>query len=137
MELADGIFVNKADGEMAALAETARQVYSRSLHLFPGRRDQWTPRVLSGSAMTGTGIKELWAMLQEFLRHGTTHGTLEERHKQQLLEWMYAALQDLIDRKLNKPDTRELIQQLEGPVSSRDTSPLDAAERIFVQLFGR
>jgi LAO/AO transport system kinase len=136
MELADAIFVNKADGELATLAEIARQSYHRALHLFPARSDDWTPRVLSGSAITGEGIEKVWDLLEEFSRHSLAKGTLAKKREQQLLQWMHSALQEMIALRLNRPEAQALIRQLEAPVGHKTKSPIDAAQEVFDQLFG-
>src|SRR4029078_737852 len=60
IEMVDAMAVTKADGDNIAAAARARSEYRSALHLFPALADGWTPRVLTCSALTGTGIAEVW-----------------------------------------------------------------------------
>ena len=66
MELADLVVVNKADGDLAAVAAHTAADYAAALHLVRPRIAAWTPRVLTCSALTGTGIAEVWEAVAEF-----------------------------------------------------------------------
>jgi len=67
MELADLFVITKADGELEAAAARAAAEYQGALGLLrPGRGDgtaspDWRPPVLQCSAVTGSGIPEVWA----------------------------------------------------------------------------
>ena len=60
VELADMIAVNKADGDNVKRASTAAAEYRGALHILTPRSPDWTPPVLTYSALTGNGIAELW-----------------------------------------------------------------------------
>ena len=60
VELADMIAVNKADGDNIKRATTAAAEYRAALHILTPRSPNWTPPVLTYSALTGNGIDELW-----------------------------------------------------------------------------
>ena len=60
VELADMIAVNKADGDNVKRATTAAAEYRAALHILTPRSPNWTPPVLTYSALTGNGIAELW-----------------------------------------------------------------------------
>ena len=68
MELADLVVVNKADGDLAAAASATASDYAAALHLVRPRIPAWSPRVLTCSALIGTGIAEVWATVDEFRR---------------------------------------------------------------------
>ena len=60
VELADMIAVNKADGDNVKRATTAAAEYRAALHILNPRSPNWTPPVLTYSALTGNGVAELW-----------------------------------------------------------------------------
>src|SRR5215472_10605971 len=60
VELADMIAINKADGDNAARARVAAAEYSAALNILTPRLAEWQPPVVTCSALTGTGIAELW-----------------------------------------------------------------------------
>src|SRR3977135_2037577 len=60
VELADMIAINKADGDNLKRAQAAAAEYRAALHILNPRSPNWTPPVLTYSALTGNGIAELW-----------------------------------------------------------------------------
>ena len=63
VELADMIAVNKADGDNVKRATVAAAEYRAALHILNPRSPNWSPPVITYSALTGTGIAELWAQV--------------------------------------------------------------------------
>ena len=49
MEMADGIVINKADGDNLERAKLAAAQFRNALHLFPAPESGWTPQVLTYS----------------------------------------------------------------------------------------
>ena len=49
MEMADGIVINKADGDNLERARLAATQFRNALHLFPAPESGWTPQVLTYS----------------------------------------------------------------------------------------
>ena len=62
MEMADGLAITKADGDNIQQATAAQSEYQHALHLYPTPASGWNPNVLTCSALTGTGIDEIWKM---------------------------------------------------------------------------
>ena len=63
VELADMIAVNKADGDNIKRAKAAAAEYRAALHILSPRSPNWSPPVVTYSALTGDGIAELWAQV--------------------------------------------------------------------------
>ena len=60
VELADMIAINKADGDNLARAKVAAAEYSAALHILSPRSPNWSPPVVTCSALNGDGIEDLW-----------------------------------------------------------------------------
>ena len=73
IEMADGLVVNKADGEMKDAAVRACRYYQNALHYLRPKLKGWHPPVQQASATAGTGIAEVW---ETVLAH---HHFLEEK----------------------------------------------------------
>lgn len=86
IEIADGIAINKADGDNIAHAKKAQAELSHALHLVSS-----VSKVLICSAITKTGLKEIWNMIEEFMKKGTW---IENRQHQQEA-WLKEALTEL------------------------------------------
>ena len=63
VELADMIAVNKADGDNIKRATTAAAEYRAALHILNPKSANWSPPVVTYSALTGSGIAELWGQV--------------------------------------------------------------------------
>jgi len=89
IEMLDGMVINKADGDNQRKAERARVEYSSALHLFPASPDGWRPRVLTCSALHNLRIGEVWQMVLEHRDLLAQNGFLEQRRREQALQWMH------------------------------------------------
>jgi LAO/AO transport system kinase len=131
VELADMIAVNKADGDNIKRANHAAGEYRGALHILTPRSEHWQPPVETYSALTGTGITELW---QKVLDHRTAmiaSGEFAERRRQQQVKWMWTMLeQRLMARLRADPAVRAKVKQTEVLVADGRISPALAAEQI-------
>ena len=67
MEMADGIVINKADGDNLEPAKLAASQFRNALHLFPAPESGWIPKVLTYSGFYNIGVKEIWDMVYEYI----------------------------------------------------------------------
>jgi LAO/AO transport system kinase len=137
MELADLVAVNKADGSNLAAAERARAETQDALHFFPGSESGWTPRALTCSALTGTGVRELWGCVTEYVALTKTNGWFERARRAQQKRW----LQEMIEHALRQrfethPAVRHSIDALEQDVAEGRTSSFRAA-RMLLEMYSR
>jgi LAO/AO transport system kinase len=129
MELADLVVVNKADGELAAVAAHTAADYAAALHLVRPRLPGWTPRVLACSALTGAGIPEVWAAVDEF--RTAVAEQLPELRAGQNREWMWSEVTDsLLDALTTDATTADLARRLEAEVAAGTTTPAAAARAV-------
>jgi LAO/AO transport system kinase len=115
MELADTIVINKADGANEMAAKAARSEYAGALHVFSQRPDQWQPRVLCTSGLTGLGFTELWSQIEAFFVHMQFNGALHNKRTGQELLLFEQLLSDLLQQQFfadpNKKAKYALLQQ--------------------------
>jgi LAO/AO transport system kinase len=64
--MADGIVINKADGDNIDRAKLAQTQFRNALHLFPLPPSGWTPEVLTYSGYYEIGIPEVWDMIDRY-----------------------------------------------------------------------
>lgn len=87
-ELADIVVVNKADGELKTAAARAAQSFRGTMHFHRTRRRNWTPVVLTCSALTGFGVDTLHQQLEECHKALWSSGELfEVGHAVASLTW--------------------------------------------------
>src|SRR5215211_7304151 len=100
IEIADMLAVNKADGDNIARAKAAAAEYRAAFHILRPRSENWTPPVVTYSALTGDGIATLWS---EILRHRermTAAGEFQSRRRDQQVKWMWAMLEERMFARL-------------------------------------
>src|SRR5262249_32456594 len=64
-DLADMIAVNKADGDNIPRAKLAASQFAAALHILSRRSPNWSPPVVTCSALTGDGMQTLWSNILE------------------------------------------------------------------------
>jgi GTPase len=131
IELADMIAVNKADGDNVARATAAAAEYRAALHILNPRSANWTPPVLTYSALTGAGIAELWRHVLAHRARLTASGELAARRRAQQVRWMWAMLEDRLRARLaSDPKLKARLPALEAEVAAGTLSPTLAVEEI-------
>jgi LAO/AO transport system kinase len=135
VELADMIAVNKADGDNIKRAKAAAAEYRAALHILNPRSTNWTPPVVTYSALTGSGIAELWTQVMAHRERLTQSGELATRRREQQVKWMWSMLEDRVFARL-KSDTglRAKLPKLEAAVASGRLSATMAVEEIAAGL---
>ena len=79
MEMADGIIINKCDGNNVDKCQLAATQFRNALHLFPMPESGWAPQVLTYSGFYGFGIKEVWDMVYKYFDYVKETGYFEHR----------------------------------------------------------
>ena len=135
MEMADGLAINKADGQNLPLAKEARAAFESALHLFPAGNHGWLPRVLTCSAITDSGLDEIETMLAEFRITLTANGFLQKRRKEQALSWMHETIGHLLlDRFYNDPRMQSQLRLKEMLIEAGKIPPTVAATQM-IELY--
>jgi LAO/AO transport system kinase len=131
MELADLIFVNKADGELAAAAQRAGADLRSAVHLLRPKRPGWTVEVMAGSAHTGHGVAELWEAIKAAHQRLEAEGLLQPLRAEQATAAMWDEVTDTLrDRLESHPGVRARLADLEAAVREGRLSPTAAAHDI-------
>ena len=135
MEMADGIIINKADGDNIKKAELAAAQFRNALHLFPPSDSGWSPKVLTYSGYYGLGIKEIWDMVNEYVAFTKKNGYFDYKRNEQAKYWMYESINDsLRDKFYTNPEVENMLQPTERQVLNNEISSFVAAKRM-IDLF--
>jgi LAO/AO transport system kinase len=138
IEMLDGMAINKADGDNVRKAERARVEYAGALHLLPASGDGWTPRVVTCSALHGSGIAEIWDMVLEHRSLLESNGHLKRRRSQQALAWMRELIAlGLEDAFRRDADVAARLPALQAAVDQGQTSPLAASNELLALFHSR
>jgi LAO/AO transport system kinase len=137
LELADAIAVNKADGDLIARARQAQAGYAAALKILAPRDRGWTPQALSVSALSGLGLPELWALIEEQRRTLVEAGIFEERRKEQLRSWMWSLVEDELWGAFRRdPEVQAKLQETEAAVTSARMTPSAGARALVGPFIG-
>ena len=133
MELADLVVVNKADGDLKAVAGTTASDYANALRLVRPRTPAWEPRVVLCSALEGTGIADVWTAVEGFRAALTAAGELDARRAEQARDWMWSEISDsLLEQLRADPTAASAARRLEADVRAGRMPPTAAAERVLL-----
>ncbi len=138
LEMADAIVINKADGDNRLRAELARKEYSNALHMLMPASANWTPPVLTCSALEESGIEEIWQRIGEHHRIMSECGEMAEKRATQALDWLSFLLDDGLRRWFQT--TAEVVAhlpRLQEEVAAGKTTPTAAAATLLATLHGR
>lgn len=117
IEIADGILINKADGENRAAAEEARASYERALQFLSPATVGWTTPVRSCSALHGEGIVETWQMVEEFTARAKQNGVFDQRRKRQSLDWLHKMVEERLRNAFYHDEAvRSMLDEVEQEV---------------------
>ena len=128
MELADAIFINKADGDNLPKAREAKAAYSNALHLFPPVDSGWTAKVELCSSLEGSNIAEAWSVVEAYVAHTKANDFWIRNRKEQLKCWLNHAIESRLLRSYHeaqdeRPEFIKIENQLlKGEISARRAS---------------
>ncbi len=136
MEMADGIVINKADGNNLEKAKLAASHFRNALHLFPAPESGWTPQVLTYSGFYGIGIDAVWKMIYDYIDFVKKNGYFDYRRNEQAKYWMYETINEqLRDSFYNNPKIERLLQQKEQAVLTGGLTSFVAAKQLLDTYF--
>jgi LAO/AO transport system kinase len=135
IELADMIAINKADGENLARARAAAAEYKAALHILMPASSNWSPPVITCSALTGGSIADLWSNVLEHREKLTASGELATRRGEQQVKWMWTMLEERLFAPLRSDRTvKAELPKIEAEVSAGRLAPAAAVEKIAAML---
>lgn len=135
IEMADGLVINKADGDLRQRAERAQSEYRAALHLFPAPADGWQPPVLLCSALAGEGITAVWDTVLAQRAHMERGGHLARRRRRQALAWMHELVAVGLEAALRAdPAVAAALPALEAAVGEGRTTAFAAARDVLTRF---
>jgi len=136
MEMADSIFINKADGDNIHKANQAKAEYKNALHLFPPAPSSWIPVVGTCSARTKEGIDLVWDTIQKFVAFTNENGFfLEKRQEQKKLIMLDAVKESLLSDFHANEKIQNLLQEIEASLDDDKINSYVAAQKLIKQYF--
>ncbi|MCM1483018.1 MAG: methylmalonyl Co-A mutase-associated GTPase MeaB [Muribaculaceae bacterium] len=136
MEMADGIVINKADGDNIGPAQLAQAQFRSALHLFPPTDSGWQPEVLTYSGYYELAIPEVWDMVDRYFAFVDANGYFERRRLKQARYWMRESIDEHLRAHFyNNPDIAAMLEEKEARVLANRQSSFTAAREVLDYYF--
>lgn len=136
IEMADSIFINKADGDNVAKATLAKAEYRNALHLFPPSESGWVPQVGLCSAMTKSGIPEVWQTILAYAEHTRQNGYFQKKRMEQDRQIFFETIEDALKQNFyQRKEIGHTIHLLEQAIGEGSISPYMAAKELLALYF--
>ena len=136
MEMADGIIINKCDGNNVDKCQLAATHFRNALQLFPLPESGWAPQVLTYSGFYGYGIKEVWDMVYSYLDFVKKSGYFDYRRAEQAKYWMYESINEqLMGNFYHNPTIADMLQAAEQGVLNGERTSFVAAKQLLDAYF--
>ncbi|KAL7477630.1 hypothetical protein ACHAW6_003430 [Cyclotella cf. meneghiniana] len=161
VEVADVLVVNKADGDLKAVARKTAGEYKKAMGLlrkpvgwWGGSQDRSSecetkgghstsrgqpaaPPVLLVSAKTGFGIPELFNTIVSYKNYAQTSGYLEEKRRKQNRYWMWKYLRErLLETTQQDRSVRKKAAKIERDLDNGLIAPRNAAGELWSSIVG-
>lgn len=129
MEMADGIAINKCDGNNIERARAARVSYKNALMLFPPTESGWKPDARCCSSVENTGIEDVWQMVEDYIVFTKRNGFFHKRRTEQAKWWMYESIHESLLNDFYRTMEDEL-KKAEADVLADKVSSFIAAKKL-------
>ncbi len=138
MEMADLIFVNKADGDLKSAAMRTCADYAGALRLLRKRPQdpESYPKAMTVSALEEEGIATAWDTLQELLTWRRANGHFESTRAAQARYWFVQDVRQGLLATLTQGDMPAVMDRLASAVEAGELTPSAAAAEALAKLAG-
>ena len=127
---------NKCDGDNVDRCQMAATNFRNALHFFPMPESGWTPKVLCYSGFYGTGVKEVWDMIYEYIDFVKANGYFDYRRNEQSKYWMYESINEHLRLNFyNNPLVKAQLQTAEQTVLAGQKTSFVAAQDLLDLYF--
>lgn len=136
MEMADGIAINKCDGNNIEKAQVAKTQFKNALMLFPPPQSGWAPTAVTCSSVEKTGIADVWQMIEDYVAFTLKNGYFTYKRNKQAKYWMYETINaQLLGNFYNNETIAKQLEEAEQQVLANRLSSFVAANDLLDQYF--
>ena len=137
IEMADAIIINKADGENIRNASIAKVDFTRALHLYPQKNSGWKPKVLTASALEGTGVNEVMEMIERYISLVKKNNFFVSNRNHQNISWLKAIIEKKLHDSFYKNNKNHIALKKEIELlENNQTTPFSSAKKLLKNYNG-
>lgn len=131
LEIADAIFINKADGDNQLKAMAAKEEYNQILHYLPPTTKGWQTKAYTCSAIYEAGIDHMWDVVCEYVEHTKKTQFFYQRRKDQLFQWLHETLQSqLLSRFYDNVYVKDALPTMKNEIEDGTLTVTLAAQKL-------
>ena len=131
MEIADGIVINKADGNNVDKAQLAATHFRNALHLFPLPDSGIVPEVMCYSGFYELNIDNVLDMVFRYIDQVKENGYFQFRRNEQSKYWMYESINEHLKNSFYfNPAIKGMIGDMEKEVLGGQITSFVAAKKL-------
>ncbi|MCF6279358.1 MAG: methylmalonyl Co-A mutase-associated GTPase MeaB [Flavobacteriaceae bacterium] len=131
IEMADTIAINKADGNAEKEAKIAKSEFSRALHLYPKKENNWIPKVLTCSALNNVGIDSIYTIIKEYIALTKENGSFLKKRSEQNKNWLFETINNELKNQFYKNSKVQNLLNLQlKRIENKEINPFQAAKEI-------
>ncbi|MBQ0142617.1 MAG: methylmalonyl Co-A mutase-associated GTPase MeaB [Prevotellaceae bacterium] len=131
MEIADGIVINKADGNNVDKCELAASHFRNALHLFPKPESGVDPKVVCYSGFFDLNVDKVIDMVEDYVKAVKSSGYFERRRNEQSKYWMYESINEQLKNSFYfDPVIQSMIMNQENRVLRGEVTSFVAARQL-------
>lgn len=136
MEMADGIAINKADGDNIERANLAAAQFRNALHLFPPTPSKWRPEVVTYSGYYDLNVDKVWDMIDRYFEYVKKTGYFERKRNEQAKYWMFETINEQLRNDFyNRAEIRAMLERKEMRVLNNEQSSFTAAHDVLEHYY--
>jgi LAO/AO transport system kinase len=131
LELVDMVIVTKDDGDQSPLIEKAKHDYKQALEVL--RHGEFTPKVLSCSALHKTGLEQIQIEIDQYFHLYQSKITNIRFH--QGLDWMWQLVRENLEQSFRHFVGEIKLKEIEKEVLEKRMTSLSAAENLIQEYY--
>lgn len=136
MEMADAVFINKADGDNLNRVNISLAELRNALHFFPPTESGWMPVCEAISAIAGSGISNVHDIIESYVVHAKNNGFFEKKRLNQAKQILTDVInQALHDHFYQQPEIKKQLHKVENELVEGKISAYAAAQRLLQAYF--
>jgi LAO/AO transport system kinase len=136
MEMADGIVINKADGDNIKRASRAMAECRNALHLFPTAESGVSPKVTTCSSLNQVNIDGVWQLVTDYMSETKENGFFHRKRQRQIVDIFHSHIENELRQRFEAdPKVQTLLPELETKVKNNEISAYQAATDLLKTFF--
>ena len=135
IEMSDLIAINKSDGENINNALITKNEFEMALKLFPRKKSNWTPKVLTCSSINNNGIDEIWNSIMNYVQITKKNNFFYINRIEQNKKWLIQIIDSSLRKSFyEKIKVKNKLEKLIKKIESNKISIFEASQNILSEI---